>query len=327
MNVDNSRPQDNGHSLGLGAGDWVEVRSIGEVLATLDSLGCLEALPFMPEMVQYCGKRFRVFRSAHKACDTINKSGNRRMANAVHLEGLRCDGQAHGGCQARCLIFWKEAWLKRVSGPESKERAAAAGRAPDGAVLNRATTLAEDPQRYRCQATELVRATTPMQWWEPWQYVKDLASRNFRLRDLLVYGLIAAYNALMGLHWRGRPYPHISGLVEGKTPSVDLKLKAGELVEVRSKREIMETIARKNSRNRGLWFDVEMLAFCGRKYRVLSRVDRLIDERTGKMLQPTDACIILDGVVCSGCLSGAKRLFCPRAIYPYWHEVWLKRVE
>jgi hypothetical protein len=329
MNVDNSRPQDDGRSLGLRAGDWVEVRASGEILATLDAHGCLDALPFMPEMAQYCGQRFRVFRSAHKACDTINKSGNRRMKDAVHLEGLRCDGQAHGGCQARCLLFWKEAWLKRAAGPESKERPAAA-KAPgahDLAVLSRATTLAEDPERYRCQATELARATSPLHWWQPGQYVKDLVSRNFRVRDLLVYGLIAAYNAVMGLHWRGRPYPHIRGLVEGKTPSADLKLKAGELVQVRSKQEIMATIGKKTSRNRGLWFDVEMLAFCGRNFRVLSRVDRLIDERTGKMLRPTDACIILEGVVCSGCMSGANRLFCPRAIYPYWHEVWLKRVE
>ena len=36
-----------------------------------------------------------------------------RMRNAVHLEE-RCDGQAHGGCQAGCLVYWKEAWLKRV---------------------------------------------------------------------------------------------------------------------------------------------------------------------------------------------------------------------
>ena len=34
--------------------------------------------------------------------------------SAVHLE-TRCDGSAHGGCQASCLLFWKDAWLKPVS--------------------------------------------------------------------------------------------------------------------------------------------------------------------------------------------------------------------
>ena len=58
-------------ALGLRAGDWVEVRSAAEILATLDERGRLDALPFMPEMLQYCGRRFRVFKSAHKTCDTL----------------------------------------------------------------------------------------------------------------------------------------------------------------------------------------------------------------------------------------------------------------
>ena len=41
-------------------GDLVEVRSPEEILATLDPNGELDALPFMPEMADFCGKRFRV---------------------------------------------------------------------------------------------------------------------------------------------------------------------------------------------------------------------------------------------------------------------------
>jgi hypothetical protein len=33
------------------------------------------------------------------------------MTDTVHLSDLRCDGSAHAGCQAGCLLFWKEAWL------------------------------------------------------------------------------------------------------------------------------------------------------------------------------------------------------------------------
>src|SRR4030095_12783781 len=90
------------------AGDWVEVKSADEILATLDDKGRLDHLPFMPEMLQYCGKRFRVFKSAHKVCDTIETHKNRSMSGAVHLEALRCDGKAHGACQAGCLLFWKD---------------------------------------------------------------------------------------------------------------------------------------------------------------------------------------------------------------------------
>jgi hypothetical protein len=321
-------------SLGLRAGDWVEVRSAKEILATLDEQASLDALPFMPEMLQYCGKRFRVFKAAHKACDTIKKTGNRRMENAVHLEDLRCNGREHGGCQARCLLYWKEAWLKPAPGPDSSDAlsrgtaAKDAGNAgsPDLAPLYRATTAeAGDGKGYRCQATELFRATKPLRWWEPWPYAMDLISRNVKIRDFILYTLIAAYNAVMRLHWRGRPYPYVRGLVKGKTPTADLNLQPGELVQVRSKEEIEQTI-NQDSRNRGLWFDTEMVPFCGRTFRILSRVDRLIDENTGKMLHPTHACIILDGVVCGGCLS-TNRLFCPRSIYPYWHEIWLKRID
>jgi len=48
--------------LNLMAGEVVEVRSQEEILATLDQSGRLAAMPFMPEMLQFCGKRFRVFK-------------------------------------------------------------------------------------------------------------------------------------------------------------------------------------------------------------------------------------------------------------------------
>ena len=71
----------------LRAGDWVEVRSSEEILATLDERGRLEALPFMPEMLQYCGKRFRVYKSAHKTCDTIETYKGRRMTSCCPPRG------------------------------------------------------------------------------------------------------------------------------------------------------------------------------------------------------------------------------------------------
>jgi hypothetical protein len=40
------------------AGEMVEVRSKEEILATLDERGRLHGMPFMPEMLQYCGQRF-----------------------------------------------------------------------------------------------------------------------------------------------------------------------------------------------------------------------------------------------------------------------------
>jgi hypothetical protein len=84
--------------LHLKAGEWVEVRSQAEILASLDELGRFDNLPFMPEMLQYCGQRLRVFKRADKTCDPAHEPWSiRRMTDSVHLEGARCDGTGHGG--------------------------------------------------------------------------------------------------------------------------------------------------------------------------------------------------------------------------------------
>jgi hypothetical protein len=59
---------------------------------------------------------------------------------------------------------------------------------------------------------------------------------------------------------------------------------------------------------------------------VKNRVDRLIDERTGRMIELKNDCIVLDGFVCSGDRSPSA-IFCPREAYPLFREAWLKRVE
>ena len=72
-------------------------------------------------------------------------------------------------------------------------------------------------------------------------------------------------------------------------------------------------------------FDVEMAPYCGRRFRVRKRVERIIDEPSGRMMELPGDCIILDGVVCDSRFS-AKRVGCPRAIPSYWREIWLRRV-
>ena len=58
--------------MALRSGDWVEVRSKAEILRSLDNSGRLEKLPFTPQMFEYCGQRFKVYKRAHKTCDTVN---------------------------------------------------------------------------------------------------------------------------------------------------------------------------------------------------------------------------------------------------------------
>jgi hypothetical protein len=301
-------------------------------------------MPFMAEMLQYCGRRFRVHRRADKTCDTISFSGSRRLEGAVHLGDLRCNGAAHGGCQAGCLLFWKEAWLKRV--PEGAPEGTPAVAAPaERERLDRAArTVDADGERFTCQATELLRATRALPWWDVRQYVREIATGNVTFRSVLscsTHALSGNLRSLamrfvaFGLHLAGRvrrglglPRPSFFAppARPATTPAEPLDLAPGDLVTVRSRGEIRATLDH-NSRNRGLYYDPsEMRRFCGGTYRVLRRVERIIDEKTGRMMSLRGGCVVLDGVVCSGERSENRR-FCPRAIFPYWRQIWLKRVS
>jgi hypothetical protein len=55
-------------------------------------------------------------------------------------------------------------------------------------------------------------------------------------------------------------------------------------------------------------------------------VNRIVDERDGSMTEISSDCVTLEGAVCSGQHS-LRRWFCPRAIFPYWREAWLERVD
>jgi hypothetical protein len=107
-----------------------------------------------------------------------------------------------------------------------------------------------------------------------------------------------------------------------RTPVGELNLRPGEMVEIRNLEEIRQTLDTRG-RNRGLVCDLELGKFCGKKYRVRSRLDRMISERTGQMRE-VGGTVILDGnlCICARTLGG-----CPRQEYCYWREVWLRRVE
>lgn len=341
------------------AGDWVQVRSKEEILSSLDTQGRFEGLPFMPEMFQYCGQRFSVYKRAHKTCDTV--SGNwagRRLANTVHL-ALRCDGQAHGGCQAACLIFWKEAWLKPVEQLSSSAESSSLSTFPqhdefiaescctEADVCN--ATRARDQQpngatRYVCQATKLLDFTTPLPWWDARQYLEDYRSGNTTLGRIFrgflymtYYFGSLAYRGRLGRPARwlydrvqalygGIPFPRTKGTIPAGelTPISTLNLQPGELVRTKSFKEILATLDTEYQ-NRGLGFDAELVPYCGHTYRVRTQVKNFIDEKTGKMRIMKTPAVILEGVFCQSRYSSC-RMFCPRSIYSWWREIWLERI-
>ena len=300
-------------ALDLRGGDVIEVLSEEEILSTLGDDGAFEGIPFMQEMKRFCGRRFRVFKRADKIC--VEGAYVSRLRNAVFLEDVRCDGANHDGCGRLCLIFWKEAWLKRVDQGENPE--------PPVNWLNipppREKFPIDHKKIFSCQSTALLKAVEPLSGWDLSQYARDISSRSFTPWQVIKAIFINFFNMTMR-YAGGEEFGAAVGK-EIKTPVVDFNLKQGDLVEVKSKTEIQKTID-SAGKNRGLRIDYEMLRHAGKKFRVLRRVDRIILETTGKMREIKNTVLLDNG----GC-EGLCRRACARTSHPMWREAWLKRVD
>jgi hypothetical protein len=331
-----SKPLRRARTLDLSPGELVRVRSASEIFSTLDASGTLEGLPLMPEMLKYCGRTLPVTRRADTTC--AGAGVVRRMRNTVHLQRIRCDGSAHDGCQAACLVFWKEAWLERVGDADQRDAPAGRNKAEETYIAEtlmpgtRIANEADDGKTlYRCQATEIPKATERLRFRQVDQYIRGL--RSWKLGKFL-HGLpIELFNLWQAFSLRrlparlriagGRRYPFVIGeLKKGETPSAKLDLRPGDYVRIKRKEEIVATLD-DTSCNRGLFFDGEMASYCGRTARVQGRVNRLVEESTGEMIEIKSDCIILEGVVCAA----DYYRFCTRAIYSYWREIWLEKID
>jgi hypothetical protein len=298
-------------TLHLRPGEFVRVRSENEILATLNGNGTLGGLPFTPEMRKYCRKKFKVLKRVKKI--VLEEIGYGRMENAVILEEATCDGKDHEGCQRTCLFIWREPWLERIGNNEEIGQESGSAQAPahDSTIVNEATLP--------CQSVGLVNAASLLPKWDFRQYVWDVTSGTYkpleRLRLLLASLSLEARKLLVGKE---------NFMLRGKlrrTPTLCLNLQPSELVEVKCREDILATLDLRG-RNRGLGFSREMLEYCGQKYRVLKRIEKMINERTGKMRHIANT-VLLEGVTCDGSAHGG----CPRNCYCLWREIWLKRVH
>lgn len=329
-------------------GDLVQIKTREQILATLDDKGCIDGMPFMPEMLQYCGKVIRVASVAHKTCETAMRTWKgRRLDSTVHLSGARCTGAAHGGCQAACNLFWKDEWLSPVEDgaetPTSTDGLTTTDRAMQALMPHtQLAPMADGTVRYACQATQLYGATRPLAWYNPFQYVLDYVTGNRSLREVFTYLWLAmfkhahrrtpigyrflqAVRLFMNRTLTGRGIMDVEGRIPAgePTPAARLGLEPGERVLIKSKEAIEATLGDLN-RNRGLSFDQEMAPYCGQLATVEASVTQIIDEQTGVMRHMKQPCIILKGIACGGLYSEC-RLLCPRAIPSYWREIWLER--
>lgn len=290
-------------------GDRIRVRSAAEILSTLDSQGRLHGMPFMPEMIAFIGETLTVRRRADQTC--VEGLGLRSLPQTVFLDGARCDGKAHAGCQRGCALFWNEAWLT------ADEDALPIDPAAEAQARQRLLAFpVRQGDQYACQSTALAAATGPAPGMRI--LLDDLERGELappRLIEILLRSVARKALALIG---RGE-----FGSLKGKNGKTieRLGLKPGERVRVKSPPRIAATL-NANGRNRGMTFEPEMTVHTGRIYTVAGPVEQMIHEETGRMVR-LEATVTLEGVDCLGrCTRN-----CPRANPLFWREAWLERVD
>lgn len=98
-----------------------------------------------------------------------------------------------------------------------------------------------------------------------------------------------------------------------------LNLQPGEVVEVKSEREITESLDADRATS-GLAFMDPMRSYCGKRMRVYKRVNHILCEFGGGERKLKDT-VLLEGAICDG-----REQACDRACFFFWREAWLRRV-
>jgi hypothetical protein len=119
---------------------------------------------------------------------------------------------------------------------------------------------------------------------------------------------------------------HIKRIFSGRKNKMALTSHAdfqpGEMVRVRSKAEIMPTLDGMK-RYEGCRFMDEMWQFCGGTYKILKKVNQMVDEREVKLMKLKNV-YILEGLICEGSWPFTS---CDRSCFYFWKAVWLEKVN
>lgn len=296
-------------------GDAVKVRSFDEIAATLDVSGCINGIPFMPEMRRFCGSTARVLRSVDKIYDYDRTRDMRDLKRCVILTGMHCDGAMHGQCEAACFTLWNVAWLEHAP-----DVAAPREQAP-GAPKNDRAPAANVGERFSCQYTQLHAATRPLRPLDPVQDLRPLIAGNVTVPAFVVAIATRAFNFLQRVRG-GVTFPVMEARKNSQPAVEERALSVGDLVIVRPPGEIAQTLNRQG-KHKGLWFDRDMVKFCGQKFRVSATVTRLIDVTNGQMRSVKTPCYLLENVDSTG----EYLRFNAQSDPLFWRDVWLQRVE
>ena len=271
-----------------------------------------------------------------------NASATRSPVRAARVDGRHRRAR---GCELRRigprrlrrgvrLLYWKDAWLRRSM---PRRRTECAGDATDEAARDSLLALVDaqreraaddgEPVRFRCQATQAIEASTAVSAKDPRSYVRALHAPATSAVGHFVRVMARAVVMESGEAARS-PVRAAVARCDGESRLAHRRSTCdpGEWVRIKSREEIEATLNDKG-KNRGLWFDREMMRLLRpgvpgepssrpahrRAHRRDDRVVAATASRSRVRRAPASTAWGVGSV--------------PRAIYPYWREGWLERVE
>lgn len=107
-----------------------------------------------------------------------------------------------------------------------------------------------------------------------------------------------------------------------QAPALAVSLAAGDWVRVRSREEIEATLDRWHEL-RGCAFLENMWQYCGTTQRVLTSMQRFLDERDYQV-KKCRGIVLLENIHCEGTPVFGR---CDRRCYLFWREEWLEKIS
>src|SRR5262249_27178364 len=101
-------------------GEWVQVKPVNEIVATLDPHGRNKGLWFDREMAIYCEGVYRVRDRVNRFIDERTSKMVELKNDAISLESEGCTGEhsyRRWFCPREIIPYWRECWLRRVPAP------------------------------------------------------------------------------------------------------------------------------------------------------------------------------------------------------------------
>lgn len=97
-------------------------------------------------------------------------------------------------------------------------------------------------------------------------------------------------------------------------------LQVGDWVEVLTMAEIAGTLDGRG-RYKGLYFMPEMARYCGKRFKVVKKVQNIKLETDGDLRKLKSPSYFLEGVYCDGVMQGG----CDRCCFHFWKAEWLRK--